>query len=54
MSYNAIRHFVDSWGLVAMAGIFLTLCLWPLLPGSRASASRAAMSILEDEDRRHD
>ena len=48
MTYDALRHFADSWGLVAMAAIFLTLAIWPFLPGR--GNDRAAHSIFEDED----
>lgn len=50
MTYDAFRHFADSWGLVIMAVIFLTLVVWPFLPHARAGNARAAHSILEDEE----
>ena len=50
MTYDAIRHFADSWGLVLMALVFLTLVAWPFLPGARHGNARAATSIFEDED----
>lgn len=50
MSYDALRHFADSWGLVAMALVFLTLAAWPFLPGSARGNARAATSIFEDEE----
>lgn len=50
MSYDALRHFVDSWGLVVMTLVFLTLVAWPFLPGSARGNARAATSIFEDED----
>lgn len=50
MSYDALRHFADSWGLLAMTVAFLTLTGWTFLPAARSSGSRAAISILEDEE----
>ncbi len=50
MSYDALRHFADSWGLVIMAMVFLMLAGWPFLPGARSGNARAADSIFRDED----
>lgn len=50
MSYDALRHFADSWGLVAMTVMFLTFIGWTFLPGARDAHARAATMILEDED----
>ncbi|MHA6719855.1 cbb3-type cytochrome c oxidase subunit 3 [Sphingomonas sp. RS6] len=50
MSYDALRHFADSWGLIVMTLVFLTLAAWPFLPGSARGNARAATSIFEDED----
>jgi cytochrome c oxidase cbb3-type subunit 4 len=50
MNYDALRHFADSWGLLAMTVAFLTLTGWTFLPAARSSGSRAAMSIFDDED----
>lgn len=48
--YDAMRIFVDSWGLGAMTLVFLVLCLWPFRPGARAEAQDAANSIFEDQN----
>ncbi|MCW3849496.1 cbb3-type cytochrome c oxidase subunit 3 [Sphingomonas sp. LB-2] len=50
MTYDALRHFADSWGLLAMALLFLTFIGWTFLPAARRSHQRAAHSILEDEE----
>ena len=50
MSYDAIRHFADSWGLAAMTLGFVTLSVWPFLPHAREANPRAANSILQDEE----
>ena len=50
MSYNDLRHFADSWGLVFMGITFLVLIGWALRRGARAAHDHAARSILEDDD----
>ncbi len=50
MTYDALRHFADSWGLVAMVAMFLTFIGWTFLPRARAAHQRAATMILEDEE----
>ncbi|WP_423605396.1 cbb3-type cytochrome c oxidase subunit 3 [Sphingomonas sp. MS122] len=50
MSYDTLRHFADSWGLLAMTLTFLLLTGWTFLPAARRGSERAAISIFEDED----
>ena len=50
MSYDALRHFADSWGLVFMGITFLVLIGWALRRGARPGHERAARSILENDD----
>lgn len=47
--YETLRHFADSYGLVVMLIIFLTLCAWPFRPGAKKHNRAAAQSIFEDE-----
>jgi cytochrome c oxidase cbb3-type subunit 4 len=49
-AYDTLRHFADSWALVAMLVIFLTLCLWPFRPGAKARNRDAATLIFKDEN----
>ena len=49
-TYETLRHFADSYGLVVMAGVFVALCLWPLRPGARMHNEAAANMIFEDQD----
>ncbi len=35
-TYTLLRHFADSWALLAMMLAFLAVVLWALRPGSRA------------------
>lgn len=50
--YTFLRHMADSWGLLAMALIFLGVCLYVFRPGSRKIQDDAANSIFRDDDRR--
>ena len=50
MSYDALRHFADSWGLLFMGVTFLVLIGWTLRRGARQGHERAARSIMEDDD----
>ena len=47
-TYNFLRHLADSWGLLAMTLMWLTLALWPFRPGAREHNHRAANMIFED------
>jgi cytochrome c oxidase cbb3-type subunit 4 len=48
-TYTAMRHFADSWALVAMAVFFVGVALFAFRPGSRQMAEEAARIPLEDE-----
>lgn len=48
-TYTAMRHFADSWGLLAMAVLFVGAVLFTLRPGSRKQADAAARIPLEDD-----
>jgi cytochrome c oxidase cbb3-type subunit 4 len=48
-TYTALRHFADSWGLLAMTLFFLGVVIFAFRPGSRKSADEAARIPLEDE-----
>ena len=50
MSYDALRHFADSWGLLFMGVTFLVLIGGTLRRGARQGHERAARSIMEDDD----
>ena len=49
-TYEALRHFADSWALAVMVLAFLLLCAWPFFPHAREANRRAANSILQDEE----
>ena len=50
MTYDALRHFADSWGLVLMAITFAVFVGWTFRKGARSRQDRAARSILEEDD----
>jgi cytochrome c oxidase cbb3-type subunit IV len=49
-TYETLRHFADSYGLVVMVGVFAALCLWPFRPGARVHNEAAATMIFKDQD----
>jgi cytochrome c oxidase cbb3-type subunit 4 len=48
-TYTAMRHFADSWGLLAMALFFVGVVIFAFRPGSRANADEAASIPLRDD-----
>lgn len=50
MTYDAFRHFADSWGLVMMTVTFLAFVGWTFRPGAHVDHETARMSIFRDED----
>lgn len=52
MSYDALRHFADSWGLVFMGALYLILTGWLFLPHGRQRSAEAAIAIFKTDDDR--
>jgi cytochrome c oxidase cbb3-type subunit IV len=50
MNYDALRHFADSWGLLAMAILFLGLVAWPFRKAARPRNDAAARMIFKDDE----
>jgi cytochrome c oxidase cbb3-type subunit 4 len=48
--YEILRHFADSYGLLVIFGLYLLLCGWHFLPGSRDGVEKAKNSIFEEDD----
>jgi cytochrome c oxidase cbb3-type subunit 4 len=48
-TYETLRHFADSWGLLAMVLTFLVLVAWPFRPGARAANKAAKTMIFKDD-----
>ncbi len=49
-TYEALRHFADSWGLLAMVLTFAVLASWPFRPGAKDRNKDAADMIFKDHD----
>ena len=52
MSYNELRHFADSYGLIFLGVIFVLLIGWTFRKGARRHHERAATMIFDEEDRK--
>jgi len=48
-TYTAMRHFADSWGLLAMTLFFIGAVLFVFRPGTKSKAEEAGRIPLEDE-----
>jgi cytochrome c oxidase cbb3-type subunit 4 len=49
-SYDTLRHFADSWGLVFMGASYLVLVSWHFLPRGRARSRAVATMIFRDSE----
>lgn len=49
-TYEALRQFADSWGLVYMFGIFAVVTVMLFWRGARQHAAEAALIPLKDDD----
>ncbi|HKY80144.1 MAG TPA: cbb3-type cytochrome c oxidase subunit 3 [Sphingobium sp.] len=50
MSYDELRHFADSWGLVFMGASYIVLIGWHFLPKGQQRSRQAASAIFETDD----
>lgn len=48
-TYTLMRHFADSWGLLAMVIFFIGVILFAFRPGSREMAEDAAQIPLKED-----
>ena len=48
-TYTAMRHFADSWGLLAMTLFFVGVVVFTFRPGSRKQAEEAARIPLKED-----
>lgn len=48
-TYTAMRHFADSWGLLAMVLFFVGVILFVLRPGAKKAAEDAASIPLKED-----
>lgn len=49
-TYETLRHFADSWGLLAMVLTFAVLVAWPFRPGAKSRNQEAADLIFKDDN----
>jgi cytochrome c oxidase cbb3-type subunit IV len=49
MTYDTLRHFADTWGLLAMLIIFVSVLIFAVRPGAGETYSRIARLPLEDD-----
>jgi cytochrome c oxidase cbb3-type subunit IV len=49
MTYDALRHFADSWGLLALFAIFLIAFAVAFRPGAGETYARIARIPLEED-----
>jgi cytochrome c oxidase cbb3-type subunit IV len=47
-SYDVMRQFADSWGLVAMFAFFLSVAVFIFRPGSKSHYEEAARIPLKN------
>ena len=50
MTYEALRHFADSYGLVVMAIVWVAFGGWAFRPGARERNRAAAHMIFRDDE----
>ena len=48
-TYDMLRQFADSWGMVYMLAIFLAVAFMIIRPGARSKAVDAAQIPFKDE-----
>ncbi|MFA7585779.1 MAG: cbb3-type cytochrome c oxidase subunit 3 [Novosphingobium sp.] len=49
-TYDALRHFADSWGLLVMVVMFIAFALWPFRPGAKSRNDAAAQMIFKEDE----
>ena len=48
-TYTAMRHFADSWGLLAMVVFFVGVIAFTFRPGGKKNADEAAQIPLKED-----
>lgn len=49
-TYDTLRHFADTWGLVFLFTVFICVIFWVFRPGSRKVYDEAADIPLRNEE----
>jgi cytochrome c oxidase cbb3-type subunit 4 len=53
--YETLRHFADSWGLLALALFFVAILVWVFRPGSKKTyENQADIPFKYDRDEEKD
>ena len=50
-TYSVLRQFADSWGLLIMFAVFVTVIVWAFRPGSSRIYKETAEIPFRHEDR---
>jgi len=48
-TYESMRHFADSWAMLAMLAFFATAIVFVFLPGAKRRADEAALIPLKED-----
>ena len=48
-TYEAMRHFADSWGMLVMLAFFVSAIAFIFRPGAKKIASEAAQIPLKED-----
>lgn len=48
-TYEAMRHFADSWGMLGMLLFFAAVVIFMFRPGARKAAEEAAQIPLKED-----
>ena len=48
-TYSILREFADSWGLLAMFGIFIGVAIWAFLPSQKPARDDASKIPFRNE-----
>ena len=49
MTYDALRHLADTWGLLALLAVFLIALVFALRPGAGETYARIARIPLKED-----
>jgi cytochrome c oxidase cbb3-type subunit IV len=50
MTYDGLRHFADSWGLVMMAALYISFVGWTFRKGAKMHNDQAANMIFKEDE----
>jgi len=49
MTYETMRQFADTWGLVALVVMFVAILVWVFRPGSKQAYDEISKIPLKDD-----